>query len=610
MGKPGVSGSAYASLVCLLLHLCASASASSSSPPSQDSLYASLLHCLTNHSNSPPNQLSNTLFSQTNSSYSSILRSYIRNARFNTSSTPKPSFILTPLQPSHVQAAVICSKTIPIPLRIRSGGHDYEGISYLAHEPFIILDLFNLRTVTVDTQKEIAVIQAGATLGEVYYGIWEKSKVHGFPAGLCPTVGVGGHFSGGGYGSLLRKYGLSVDQIIDAQIVDVNGRILQRNSMGEDLFWAIRGGGGASFGVILSYTVKLVSVPETVTVFKVRKTLEENATDVVVQWQQVAPHTDDRLFMRLLLQPVTVKKSKTIRVSVLGSFLGRANEVVTLMEKEFPLLGLKKEDCAEMGWIDSMVWWAGLDNDTNARKLLDRNPDSAHFLKRKSDYVQTPIPKEGLENIWKKMIELGKTGFVFNPYGGKMNEISSDATPFPHRAGNLYKIQYSVNWEEPGDEADKNYTNQIRSLYSYMTPFVSKNPRRAFLNYRDLDIGTNKFDEKSYEEGEVYGVKYFHENFQRLVKIKTEVDPENFFRNQQSIPVLSRLESGGGRILQSSLFLTWMMMVVELFLCKPSSAKFVSISVTTFSDGPRYSPVKEIWTVLDEDETSTTPMTA
>ncbi|CAF2070144.1 unnamed protein product [Brassica napus] len=71
-----------------------------------------------------------------------------------------------------------------------------------------------------------------------------------------------------------------------------------------------------------------------------------------------------------------------------------------------------------------------------------------------------------------------------------------------------------------------------------MTGFVSKNPRGAYLNYRDVDIGVNDHGEDSYKEGEVYGRMYFGKNFDRLVKIKTAVDPGNFFRNEQSIPTL------------------------------------------------------------------------
>ncbi|KAM7530365.1 hypothetical protein LguiB_033775 [Lonicera macranthoides] len=105
---------------------------------------------------------------------------------------------------------------------------------------------------------------AGATLGELYYSIAQKSRTLAFPAGVCPIVGVGGHLSGGGYGMLSRKHGIAIDHIIDAQLVDVNGQILDRESMGEDLFWAIRGSGGASFGVIIEWKIKLVSVPQNV----------------------------------------------------------------------------------------------------------------------------------------------------------------------------------------------------------------------------------------------------------------------------------------------------------------------------------------------------------
>ncbi|RVW78344.1 Berberine bridge enzyme-like 21 [Vitis vinifera] len=494
-----------------------------SSYAASDSVYDTFVQCLSNHS-APSHQASSIVYAQTNSSFTNVLRSYIRNERFNTSSTPKPLIIVTPSDESQVQAAIICSRDIGILLKIRSGGHDYDGLSYVSDVPFFILDMFNLRSINVNITDETAWVQAGATLGELYYRIWEKSSVHGFPAGVCPTLGVGGHLSGGGYGNMLRKYGLSIDHIVDAQIINVNGSILDRKSMGEDLFWAIRGGGGASFGVILSYKVKLVRVPEIVSVFRVEKTLAQNATDLVYQWQHITDKIDNDLFMRLLLQPIMVKSdngsakaqksSKTVRETFISLFLGDATRLVSVMNKDFPELGLKKEDYMEMSWIESVLYWANFNNGTSVNVLLNRILESEKYFKAK------------------------QTRMVFNSYGGRMSEIPSSETPFPHRAGNIFKIQYSVNWHEEGSEADKKYVNLIREVYSYMTPLVSKSPRGSYLNYKDIDIGISHNGKDSYQEGKVYGVKYFMNNFDRSVKVKTAVDPQNFFRYEQSIPPL------------------------------------------------------------------------
>ncbi|KAK6123836.1 hypothetical protein DH2020_042437 [Rehmannia glutinosa] len=443
---------------------------------------------------------------------------------------------------------ISCSKKIRVQLKIRSGGHDYEGISYVSDVPFVILDMFNLRSIKVNIKDETAWVQSGATLGELYYKIWRKSKVHGYPAGVGPTVGVGGHISGAGYGNLLRKFGLTVDNVVDAQIVDAKGRVLDRKAMGEDLFWAIRGGGGASFGVVLAYKIKLVRVPPVVTVFRIAKTLEENVTDIVHRWQFVANKIDENLFVRLLVQPATktktnsAKKSdnkgQTVRVTFIALFLGDANGLLSVTKAQFPELGLTKQDCIEMSWIQSVLYWANFKNGTSEKVLLDRKLDSESFFKRKSDYLKTPIPKDRLEGLWRKVIELGKAGLVFNAYGGKMSRISESDTPFPHRDGNIFKIQYFANWKEEGAKAEKKYIEQTRALYSYMTPYVSKNPREAYLNYRDLDIGTTNNGKNTYNEAKVYGLKYFKGNFDRLVKVKTAIDPENFFRNEQSIPPL------------------------------------------------------------------------
>ncbi|KAL6502156.1 hypothetical protein OROHE_024749 [Orobanche hederae] len=508
------------------------------SSSADENIPQSFVNCLSGYNISGAD-ISEIVYAPNNPNFTTVLESYVRNRRFNTSTTRKPTIIVTPTAESQVSAAVLCAKHLNIHLKIRSGGHDYEGTSYVSDSDFGILDMFNFRSINISMYDETAWVESGAYLGELYYRIWEKSRVHGFPAGVCPTVGVGGHISGAGYGNMLRKHGLTVDQVVDARIVDANGVVLDRDSMGEDLFWAIRGGGGASFGVILAYKVMLVRVPETVTVFRLEKFMSAangtaNASETVHLYQQIVETMDDDLFIRVLLQPITRNKTKTIRATFIGMFLGDADRLVnSITDSIFPKLGLRKPDCHEMSWINSVLFWSNFDNSTSPDVLLNRTPDSVNFLKRKSDYVKKPFSVSDLEIIFKRMIEIGKVGLVFNSYGGRMKEIPETETPFPHRVGNLFKIQYSVNWEEEG-EVD-NYLHQIRELYDFMTPYVSGNPREAYLNYRDLDIGVNN-GIYTYNKGKEYGIKYFKNNFDRLVKIKTKVDPDNLFRNEQSIP--------------------------------------------------------------------------
>uniref|UniRef100_A0A6M2EYX6 Berberine/berberine-like domain-containing protein n=1 Tax=Populus davidiana TaxID=266767 RepID=A0A6M2EYX6_9ROSI len=115
-----------------------------------------------------------------------------------------------------------------------------------------------------------------------------------------------------------------------------------------------------------------------------------------------------------------------------------------------------------------------------------------------------------------------------------MEKISKSEIPFPHRKGNLFMLEYATNWNDPSESATQ--IDWARKVYEYMTPYVSKNPREAYLNHRDIDLGMNEKANTSIEEARVWGAKYFKGNFNRLVKVKTRVDPENFFRYEQSIP--------------------------------------------------------------------------
>ncbi|WCJ32376.1 FAD-binding Berberine family protein [Euphorbia peplus] len=520
--------------ITLYLLLTLIVAASSSSTPVLDNF----LQCLPNHiHHSVP--IETAIFTPNNSSFQQVLETYIKNRRFLTPKTPKPLAIITALHESHIQATIYCAKDHSIQIRIRSGGHDFEGLSYRSNTSFVILDMFNLRSIDIDIASETAWVQSGAILGELYYQISKISKVHAFPAGICSSLGVGGHFSGGGYGTLMRKYGLSVDNVLDATIVNYNGSIYDRKSMGEDLFWAIRGGGGGSFGVILSWKIKLVRVPSIVTVFKVQRTLEQGGTDIFYKWQQVSTEIDKELYIRAqpeIQNPRNDTEKKTVRISFIGEFLGQKSKLLSLMKNKFPELGLQAEDCQELSWVESAMFWDNFPIGTPTEAILNRTVPAQIFFKTKSDYVKEIISKNDLEKIWEMFMKTEGMLMQWNPYGGRMKEISETETAFPHRAGYLFKIQYLTMWFVQGEEVEDAHMKTAREMYDGMVPYVSKYPRETFLNYRDLDIGSNPSNETNFEQAEIYGRKYFNNNFVKLTEVKKRFDPNNFFKNEQSIP--------------------------------------------------------------------------
>lgn len=495
--------------------------------------YEPFLRCLS------CNLSQNSIQSPHDASYVPILNSTIMNPRtFLYTSSQKPFLIVTPLDASQVQATVVCARKHRIEIRTRSGGHDSEGLSYLSPTRFVLLDLARLRMVKVNAAKKTAWVESGATLGEIYHGVAKKSDRLAFPAGVCYTVGAGGHFSGGGYGYLLRKYGLAADNIVDARIVDASGRILNAKSMGKDLFWAIRGGGAASFGVVLSWKIRLVDVPPRVTVFNVARDLGDKKTkEMVHRWQSVAHTLPQELtfFVRALAV------NSTIQAQFFSVFLGGGDELFRMMKKSFPELGLVRKDCVEMRWIDVAVVLNGFPAGSSPDVLLDRSRAEGRPMSfvAKADFVERAVPARALERLWESLLEddEGVNFLQLFPYGGKMGEIPESEIPFPHRKGNLYELSYISRWDERGDlGALQRHTNWTRSVHAYMTSYVSHDPRGAYLNYRDLDLGKNNdHGPTSFEQASTWARSYFKGNFERLAEVKAASDPTNFFKNEQSI---------------------------------------------------------------------------
>ncbi|KAL1814091.1 hypothetical protein ACET3Z_024156 [Daucus carota] len=513
---------------CLALYLIAIGWASTSN----GEYPKAFMQCLISHSNNSTS-MSELIYTPKNSSYAPILQVSINNLRFMTAKTPKPLVIVTPVEESQVQTIIFCSKKFDMHVRVRSGGHDFEGQSYVARVPFVLLDMTNLRTVLVNVTDGTAWVESGATIGELYCGIAEKSGALGFPAGLWTNVGIGGFISGGGYGMMTRKYGLAADNVIDARFVNVNGTILSRETMGEDLFWAIRGGGGSSFGVVLSWTIKLVSVPEIVTVFRIVRTSEENAADIFHRWQEVAPRFPKDLDLKCYVQSIVSNSStrqdkRTIRITFESLYLGPRDSLLALIRERFPELGLEAEDCSEMSWIESGPFFSNHTAGTSPDIMLNRTALPKFNFKGKSDFARNLIPREAIKGMWEMLFSVAPEAALlqFTPYGGRMNEIPESAIPFPHRAGTLYMIYIGVFLEKDASQRLK----WMDSLYEYLRPYVSKNPRAAYVNYLDLDLGNNTSSS--------WGKRYFKSNFRRLMQVKTVADPENFFWHEQSIPTL------------------------------------------------------------------------
>lgn len=474
-----------------------------------------------------------TMSSSSTSEYDVLLNFSLQNLRFAEPGVRKPYVIVIPQSKEQVKNSVVCCVKNRWEIRVRSGGHSYEGLSYTSDVPFVLIDLMNFDNVHVDIKSMTAWVEAGATLGQVYSGIANKTNNNGFPAGTCPTIGSGGHFAGGGLGFLSRKYGLAADNVIDALLVNASGEIMDKKAMGDDVFWALRGGGGGSWGVVIAWKIKLVRVPTILTAFEVSRTGRDVVTDIIHRWQYIWPFVEEDLFMRVQFFGITVEggTKKDMNASFQGMYLGRKEQFLKIVNIIFPELKMAEDECSEMSWIESTSFIGGT---TNVSELTDRYLSNKFYFKMKSDMVRTPLPKSVIQGLCDILEEVVNGFAIFSPLGGIMDRIPSSALPFPHRAGNIFDIQYVSVWNNRSD--DERYLNWMRKLYAYMAPYVSSSPRAAYVNYLDLDLGSAVNGTSTVKEAETWGKRYFLDNFDRLVKAKTEVDPHNFFRNSQSIP--------------------------------------------------------------------------
>ncbi|MDF2568085.1 MAG: yvdP 1, partial [Oscillospiraceae bacterium] len=246
-----------------------------------------------------------------------------------------PFIIVYCADKSDVSNAVIWSRRHCIPLRIRNGGHNYEG--YSNGDCTLIIDVSEMNSLEIDECENLLHVQGGVTNKDVYEFV--SSRGYPFPGGTCPTVGLSGYALGGGWGLSCRYLGLGCDSLVEIEIINYEGDIIKANrTFHPDLFWACRGAGGGNFGVIVSMTFRLPPQVENVTLIEIDYQHISSAEQVsfLLAWQDWLKTADNRM---TLISRIYNSEADGLAMLVRGIFYGQPNEAVKMLKPFLKLDG-------------------------------------------------------------------------------------------------------------------------------------------------------------------------------------------------------------------------------------------------------------------------------
>jgi FAD/FMN-containing dehydrogenase len=435
------------------------------------------------------------------------------NARFR---DVRPQAIVSCATPQDAAEAISFARRHLLETAMRSGGHSFAGHS---STPGIVIDVTPMGSVSVS--GEVATVGAGARLGDVYEALQEHGLA--IPAGTCPPVGVAGLTLGGGLGILGRKYGVTSDRLVGAELVLADGRILDCDEHhDEDLFWALRGAGSGNFGVVTSLDFEAVPAPE-VTNFHLAWPYS-HAAEVIEAWQWWAPSGPDELAASLKVT-TTGDLDQPPAVDVFGALLGTGSDAVQLLDELVTRAGSDPVSSSHelMSFPETRRFWAHLGA---AEEVAGEDASSAEpvCLFAKSEFFRRQLPTEAVAALLETFSQGRAPGesreLDFMPWGGAYNRVHADATAFVHR-GERFQLKHAVVVAPHASRSEQEAAErQAARSWESVHPWGSG---RVFQNFADPDL-------------EDWATAYYGPNLDRLVRIKARYDPTNFFRFDQSLP--------------------------------------------------------------------------
>lgn len=417
----------------------------------------------------------------------------------------RPGLIVQARGAADVVRTVTFARDHQLLLAVRGGGHNIAGNAVC--DDGVVLDLSHMRSIRVDPQRSTAVVEAGCTLGDLDH----DTQVFGLatPVGINSTTGIAGLTLGGGFGWLTRKHGLTIDNLLSADVVTANGSLLHASDTEhQDLFWAIRGGGG-NFGVVTSFEFQLHPVgPQVLSGLVVhpfadaRKVLQHYRAFAAQAPDEVVPWVVIRKAPPLPFLPVAVHGKEVL---ILAMFY--AGDMASGERALEPLRRFGNPIADVVGPHPYTGWQQAFD------PLLTpgaRNYWKSHnFTKIDDGLIDTLIAYTGKLPSPHCEIFMGQLG-------GAARRVPADSTAYGMRDAE-FVMNVHGRWERPSE--DEGGIKWARALTADTAKFATGG---VYINFVNAD--------ESERVRAAYGP-----NYDRLVAVKNKYDPQNMFRMNHNI---------------------------------------------------------------------------
>ena len=432
-------------------------------------------------------------------------------AVYNAMHDRKPGAIVGCADSADVMAVIAAGREDGLDIAIRGGGHSVPGFGTV--DDGLVIDLSGMNNVQVDTDKKVARVGGGANWGDLDHATYPFGLAA--PGGIISTTGIGGLTLGGGIGYLTRSVGLSIDNLLSAEVVLANGRqVTASHYQNQDLFWALRGGGG-NFGVVTNFEFQLHEVGDIVGgplfyEFDDAATVLEGYREYIAR----APEQLGCFFGWQIAPPlpfIPEDRVGDLFCVLVTCWNGPHQEV----ERVFKPLRDVAEVKAEFFGVMPFPALNSLFDDAVPKGMQ-------HYWK--ADFI-TELTDEAIA----AHIEHGaKTPHVsssmhLHPINGAAQRVGADETAFGHRDKNFSPVVAGI-WDDPADnEANIKW---VKDYYDAIHPHSGSDG--GYVNFMS--------DDDDHRSPANYGASY-----ERLATVKATYDPDNVFHiNQNILPANTR----------------------------------------------------------------------